>query len=99
MRRWAVALVMLGAGCSDSDESTPAVEEPPYTGPTYYRDVAPIVLTKCAGCHSDGTTFAPMSLATYDDARAFSGIMARETEARRMPPWGALDTPECVPPR
>jgi hypothetical protein len=35
---------------------------------------------------------------TYQSAAPFAAVMAKETGARRMPPWGAQDTSECKPP-
>jgi hypothetical protein len=36
-------------------------------GPTYYKDIAPIILTKCAPCHQPGEA-APFALLTWRDA-------------------------------
>jgi peroxiredoxin len=57
-------------------------------GPTYAKDVAAILHSRCADCHHPGTT-APFSLLTYEDASNWSA-MIREVVARRtMPPWHA----------
>src|SRR5438094_7226323 len=54
--------------------------------PTFTKDVAPIVREKCEACHRpDG--MAPMSLATYEDARPWAKAIAERVGARQMPPW------------
>lgn len=53
---------------------------------TYYRDVLPIVVKNCAGCHSPGG-LAPFSLIDYDDAHAYAGQVAIATDTDVMPPW------------
>lgn len=90
------------AGCSGSgagdDAPTGAGNGPPAaTGPTYYKDIAPILQKNCQSCHRPGE-IAPFGLTTYEEASSVAGLMAIETEARRMPPWGALETSECAPP-
>jgi hypothetical protein len=55
---------------------------------TWTIDVEPIVKRRCLGCHTT-EGFGPMSLATYQDARAWSKAMRREVLERRMPPWPA----------
>jgi hypothetical protein len=54
--------------------------------PTYYRDVAPILDTKCASCHRLGG-IAPFSLTTEQDAKAHAAGIAQMTKAGLMPPW------------
>lgn len=73
----------------------PIVVEPvPPLKPTYYRDVAPILATRCAGCHVDGGV-GPFALMTYDDAIAMSESIAVATTSRAMPPWGADASGAC----
>jgi mono/diheme cytochrome c family protein len=55
---------------------------------TFTKDVAPIVYKSCVECHRP-TMFAPMSLATYDDARPYARSIKAKVVARQMPPWGA----------
>jgi len=57
-------------------------------GPTYARDVAPILLAKCATCHRPGEV-APMSLLSYQDARPWAKAIKNKVTKREMPPWGA----------
>ena len=56
--------------------------------PSFARDIAPIVFTKCAQCHHPGGS-GPFSLVTYAEARSHATQMAIVTKARVMPPWKA----------
>ena len=57
--------------------------------PTFTRDVAPIVWTRCASCHRPGEV-GPFNLLTYDDVRRRL-IQIKDVTARRiMPPWKPL---------
>jgi hypothetical protein len=56
------------------------------SGPTYYRDVAPILDQKCASCHRLGG-IAPFSLTTAADAKPHAAGIVRMTRAGLMPPW------------
>ena len=56
------------------------------SGPTYNRDVAPILDAKCASCHRLGG-IAPFSLTTAAQARAHAAGIVRMTKAGLMPPW------------
>src|SRR5271154_4716613 len=53
---------------------------------TYTKQIAPILLKNCAGCHRPGEV-GPFSLLSYKDAAKRSGFLADITESRRMPPW------------
>lgn len=77
-------------GAPDGAASGPAV--------TYYKDLLPILQDHCQQCHVAGG-IAPFSLSSYDDAQTAAQLMVDATQSRIMPPWGALDTPECTPPR
>jgi hypothetical protein len=53
---------------------------------TFTKDVAPIFQNKCESCHrADG--MAPMSLATFEEARPWAKSIAARVGARQMPPW------------
>src|SRR6266851_173808 len=69
----AAALVVRAGGTSTS-------------GPTYYRDVAPILDSKCASCHRMGG-IAPVALTSATDAQAHASGIVRMTKAGLMPPW------------
>ena len=55
-------------------------------GPTYYRDVAPILLKHCVACHRPDTA-APFSLLSYEQARERAPQIGKVTQSRYMPPW------------
>ncbi|MBC8101347.1 MAG: redoxin family protein [Cytophagales bacterium] len=55
-------------------------------GPTYARDIAPILNQNCVSCHRSGE-IGPMPLGTYAEAKRFARNIAGVTEARLMPPW------------
>ena len=57
-------------------------------GPTFSKDVAPILFKSCVECHRPGA-MAPMSLLTYEDARPWARAMKTKVVKREMPPWGA----------
>src|SRR4051795_9687603 len=67
----ALALAVLGSAAS---------------GPTYNRDVASILDSKCASCHRLGG-IAPFALTTAAEAKAHATGIARMTRAGLMPPW------------
>lgn len=94
------------AGCSgdpggkESSSSTTPVPDPntpeASSAPTFHKDVEPILQKSCMGCHSTGN-IAPFSLTKYEDAKAVAGLIAAQTRAKQMPPWGAQETAECTP--
>ncbi len=57
-------------------------------GPTFTKDVAPILYARCAGCHH-ANDIAPMSLITYQQARPWAKAMREAVVSRKMPPWQA----------
>lgn len=64
---------------------------------TFYKDVLPIVQENCQVCHrpigmNAGGMIAPMSFMTYAEVRPWAKAIARQVQARTMPPWFA--TPE-----
>jgi len=63
-----------------------ACARPEAAGPTYARDVAPILHRACASCHRPGQP-APFALLTYDDAARRCDLIAEMTANRVMPPW------------
>jgi len=56
---------------------------------TFNEHVLPIFRARCAGCHVDGGA-APMSLATYADARPWAESIRAELVAGHMPPSQAV---------
>ena len=55
-------------------------------GPTFARDVAPIVYANCVSCHRTGEA-APFALQTFEDVRKHAKQIAEVTASRYMPPW------------
>ncbi len=70
------ALLVAGAAWGEAVE----------TGPTFNRDVAPIVFTNCVGCHHPGG-IGPFSLATYGEVKKRAKTIVKVTGSRLMPPW------------
>ena len=54
----------------------------------FSRDVAPILMRHCVGCHRPGE-IAPMSLLTYREARPWARSIRRVVVNGEMPPWFA----------
>jgi len=54
--------------------------------PTYAKDVASILQSKCQSCHRRHQV-GPFALDTYEQARKRSRDIAAVTEERSMPPW------------
>lgn len=63
-----------------------AAESP--AAPTFTRDVAPILYSRCAECHRPGEA-GPMALLTYDQVRPWAKAIKASTLTRTMPPWHA----------
>jgi hypothetical protein len=55
---------------------------------TYYKDIEPIIQTKCSGCHKPGES-APFSLLTYDDVAKRASFIKDVVQKKYMPPWKA----------
>ena len=53
---------------------------------TWDREIAPIVQARCVSCHREGGR-APMSLASYEEARPWAKAIKEEVLTRRMPRW------------
>ena len=74
--------------------SVQAAGSPPLFGaveqgtPTFSKDIAPILYSRCVECHRP-TMFAPMSLLTYEEARPWARSIRQRVATRTMPPWGA----------
>lgn len=60
----------------------------PVPPPTFYKDVLPILQSRCQACHRAGE-MAPMPLQTFQQVRPFARAIQQVTKARTMPPWFA----------
>jgi thiol-disulfide isomerase/thioredoxin len=56
---------------------------------TYTRDIAPILIANCVGCHREGQV-APFTLTSYTDASKRAKQIAEVTGNHYMPPWKPL---------
>jgi hypothetical protein len=56
--------------------------------PTYYKDIAPIILTHCAPCHQPKEA-APFSLLSYEDVAKRASFIKKVVTIHYMPPWRA----------
>ena len=68
--------------------SGPLAHERITTTVTWDREISAIVKARCVSCHRDGGR-APMSLATWADARPWARAIRHEVMTRRMPIWHA----------
>ncbi len=55
-------------------------------GPTFHRDIEPILAGQCVGCHQEGQP-APFALTTYAEVKRHAADIATVTLSRFMPPW------------
>src|SRR5262245_31311889 len=83
----AFAPLLIATVCLASGGSLPAAAP----AVTFSRDVAPILHSRCVGCHRPGEA-APMPLRTYEEARPFARAIKEKVVGRRMPPWPASRT-------
>jgi hypothetical protein len=86
----ATLTALLSAACSDGGSSGSGGGGSPVTGPTYHRDVKPIVDVKCNGCHVSGG-IAPFALGTYAEVSAQKVAIKAAITAGTMPPWPPAD--------
>jgi hypothetical protein len=86
----------LGSGGSDSTDGGSS-DGAASLGPTFHKDVEPILQQHCQTCHRKGG-IAPFALSTYGDAKPMAAAMKDQTQRGLMPPWGASASSECKPP-
>ena len=58
------------------------------SGPTFTKDVAPIIQQKCQVCHRPGEA-GPFSMLTYKETRPWAMAIKEAVKTRKMPPWFA----------
>src|SRR5687768_9282592 len=91
---WAAALGVVGLIAQASNNpSAQTSAAAPADGPTYARDVAPLLFSRCGNCHHPGGP-APFSVYSYDSVRPFATQIADTTRRGYMPPWRAEPTAE-----
>jgi hypothetical protein len=81
-----VSSVLLGTLAALVMSAEPAAAGAAPAAPTFTKDVAPILMRSCVGCHRPGQV-APMSLLTYDEARPWARSIKNRVSKREMPPW------------
>ena len=74
----------VAVGCSIRREKAPLVAVEGI--PTYAKEIAPILRSKCESCHHPGEV-APFSLTTFQQASAWATDIKKYTQNRQMPPW------------
>ena len=57
-------------------------------GPTFYRDVLPVLQNRCLECHRAGE-IGPMPLTTFRETRPWAKAIREAVRTRKMPPWFA----------
>src|SRR5690242_3809771 len=55
--------------------------------PTFYKDVLPILQSRCQSCHRAGEMAMPLS--TYAQVKPFAAAIRDVTRGKAMPPWFA----------
>jgi len=83
-----IRLGIIIVGCLAVGTSVYTAAPADSSGPTFAKDVAPILYKNCVDCHR-ATMFAPMSLVTYDEVRPWARAIKQRVVAREMPPWHA----------
>ncbi len=81
------AMVLISAAVPAAH--SPKDHKTPKRTPTFARDVAPIIYSKCAPCHHAGEV-APFNLTSYEDARDKAPTLAAAVKRKFMPPWQAV---------
>ncbi|MGE3509975.1 MAG: hypothetical protein AB7N65_13940, partial [Vicinamibacterales bacterium] len=77
------ALLLTGSACGREPAARPA--EPATATPTFTRDVAPLLYSRCAPCHNpDGS--APFSVLDYGSVSPRAAAIADVTSRGVMPP-------------
>ena len=64
----------------------PFARAPANDGPTFAREIAPVIYRECVQCHRPGES-APFPLLTYADVARRADLIAAVTASRYMPPW------------
>jgi hypothetical protein len=73
-----------------TDQKATAVKVETPDKVTYAEHVAPIINKHCISCHRPGEV-APFSLVGFDAAKKQHTMIASAADAKRMPPWKAVE--------
>ena len=76
------------AGPSRIAGAAPQLQDSTKPNPTFYRDVLPILQSRCQGCHRAGGISA-LPLETFEQAQRKAAAVANAVASRTMPPWFA----------
>jgi hypothetical protein len=79
-------------GLDDGEASTGAPVDP--DAPTFYGDVLPVVIERCAGCHTPGG-IGSFDLQDYATASDLAEVLAIVTASRTMPPYNVTADGSC----
>jgi hypothetical protein len=88
MTRQIVAVAALGLCVAAAPPARIGAQSRATAGPTFSKDVAPILYKNCTNCHRPGE-IAPMSLLTYKEARPWAKSIGTQVAKSAMPPWHA----------
>lgn len=58
----------------------------PPSGPTFNKDIQPILQTRCQPCHRPGE-IGPMPLITYEQTKPWAKAIVDAVKTGKMPPW------------
>jgi len=85
---WGLVGAALGQGPAQGKKTAPGAgtAQGKKAPPTYSKDVASILQTKCQNCHRRHQV-GPFALETYEQARKRSRDISAVTGERSMPPW------------
>ncbi len=88
MRRSCLVSFLVLAACSQAPQA------PVDVGPTWHKDVQPIISRRCGSCHREGG-IGPFALTTAAEAKATASALLDSVKSRRMPPW--MPSESCEP--
>ncbi len=85
-----VAALFAVVACG-SDETVETVETTDDTLVTYHADVAPIIQSECASCHSPDN-IGPFDMTSLSKVKQYSAAIAQSIRSGSMPPMPAKDS-------
>jgi hypothetical protein len=77
-----IRLILVGLGMTGIVSGADVSRSPV----TFNRDVLPILVKSCQGCHSPGR-IAPMPFTTYEETRPWAAAIRAVVVNKKMPPW------------